>query len=895
MVYSTAQHEPMRTLNFKDAFPSYITSLLPSHYPVDLIRALPTIIVVLVICFVGVSICLWFIRLRKMLQVTYTFLEIKPTDRTLKSPLSTNQLFTVLHSLEKQTSLLDRFLGIKRMVSCELVSTKKDGIRYVLRIPIQDASIMKKTLLAYLSGIEIKEVEDYISSVPIGKIKQLKLTKPYVYPLQDQSTLNQYDPIAYITAHMTKLDEDELIALQFICTPVHESTHKAISGHINELKQLLLNNMDITHAIQNGSISSVAKICIVLIQLVINTILFIVLAPITMIAWLTTNDQRSPMLPLWVFDASKGKRISDLGHQKELLYQSIQDKIHQPIFEVTIRLFTTTKDKESSAKRLKGMISSFDTFSSSYQSLQIKNSLLSFPQNRWSDTLRQFQLKERLSLFSYNPILSVSELSSLYHLPYTTTTKTEDLLQVKSPQLPAPLSLKKADTALDIIFANNEYGETITPIGLTIEERRRHAYIIGSTGTGKTTLLTQMIYQDILSGKGVGVIDPHGEFVDRLLGIIPPERVKDVIYLNPYDIEYPIGLNLLELPKGLSGVELQREKDFITSTLISVFHKLYDVRYSGPRMEHILRNVTLTALTVEKPTLFTIYKLLTNTKYRKQVVNTLQDEIIKSFWKDEFENLGSFQQAEMISPITNKLGRFLTTVMARNILNQPESKLDFSDIMDNKKILLCDLSKGKIGEDTSYFLGSLVIAKIQLAALRRIHIPQEKRTDFYLYIDEFQNFATASFAQVLSEARKYRLSAILAHQNTVQIEDDLLETIIGNSGTVISFRTTSPTDEEKLLPFFAPQVEKGQIGNLPSYTFYIKINALRPQDAFTGEIEDFTVKADESIRDEVIRLSQATYGTKVEVIEKQNTETLAPSKTEKKKPKNVNKFEETKK
>ncbi len=404
-----------------------------------------------------------------------------------------------------------------------------------------------------------------------------------------------------------------------------------------------------------------------------------------------------------------------------------------------------------------------------------------------------------------------------------------------------------------------------------------------------------MIYQDIISGKGVGVIDPHGEFVDRLLGIIPPERLKDVIYLNPYDIEYPIGLNLLELPKGLSGVELQREKDFITSTLISVFHKLYDVRYSGPRMEHILRNVTLTALTTDKPTLFTIYKLLINTKYRKQIVDILQDEIIKSFWKDEFENLGSFQQAEMISPITNKLGRFLTTVMARNILNQPESKLDFSDIMDNKKILLCDLSKGKIGEDTSYFLGSLVIAKIQLAALRRIHIPQEKRTDFYLYIDEFQNFATASFAQVLSEARKYRLSAILAHQNTVQIEDDLLETIIGNSGTVISFRTTSPTDEEKLLPFFSPQVEKGQIGNLPSYTFYIKINALRPQDAFTGEIEDFTVKDDKSIHGEVIRLSQSTYGTKVEVIEKQNTDTPVPSKTEKKKPKNVNKFEERKK
>jgi hypothetical protein len=273
-------------------------------------------------------------------------------------------------------------------------------------------------------------------------------------------------------------------------------------------------------------------------------------------------------------------------------------------------------------------------------------------------------------------------------------------------------------------------------------------------------------------------------------------------------------------------------------------------------------------------------------------LGTLQDEVLKTFWKNEFSMLGSYQKAEMISPITNKLGRFLTTVMTRNILNQPESKLDFSQVMDDKKILLCDLSKGKIGEDTAYFLGSLIIAKIQLAALRRIHTPQEKRSDFFLYIDEFQNFATASFAQILSEARKYRLSAILAHQNTVQIDDDLLETIIGNSGTIISFRTTSPTDEEKLLPFFSPQVEKGQIANLPSYTFYMKINALRPQDAFTGEIENFAVKPDDSTYNEVIKYSQTTYGTKIEEVEKQNTIIAPAEKKENQAKKRVNKFEE---
>ena len=311
----------------------------------------------------------------------------------------------------------------------------------------------------------------------------------------------------------------------------------------------------------------------------------------------------------------------------------------------------------------------------------------------------------------------------------------------------------------------------------------------------------------------------------RVLEIIPKSRIKDVVYFNPYDIEYPIALNFLELPKDLPPVEREREKDFITSSLISVFHKLYEARYSGPRMEHILRNVILTALELEEPTLFTIYELLTNTKYRKRVVNDLSDEVLKTFWQNEFGATGSYQRAEQISPITNKLGRFLTTTLTRNILNQPKSKLNFNDIMDSKKILLCDLSKGKIGEDNSFFLGSLIIAKLELAAFRRINIPESKRIDFFLYVDEFQNFATVAFAQVSSEARKYRLGAILAHQNTVQVEADLLDTIIGNSGTIISFRTSSPKDESKILPVFSPQVEEGQIGNLPSYHFYIKINA----------------------------------------------------------------------
>lgn len=810
--------------------------------------------------FASISLIFYFLALkiiliRKYLTQKYIFLEIRPTDRTLKTSLSTTQLFNILHSIEKPYTWFERFIKLKKNISYELVSTKQDGIRFILRIPKEDASSIRKTLLAYLSGIEIKEISDYLDHKndiqPNSIIRKLILSKSFVYPLTTQSNLIQHDPLAYLTAHMTKLWPNEVVVLQFVCTSVDKNTHTKETRFINTIKTKLLNNEDISPVLNGGRYNYI-------FDFIGSTLAFIVLTPVTLISWLVSGSEQP--FPSWVFKNNQKPIQKSSGTTKAELYTSIAGKISQPLFETTIRVYISSNTKERSVERLKGIVSSFDTFSSQYQSVKLKRSISKTIKNKSLQKFNYLLLKNRLSLFTNNTILSADELSSMYHLPFTSTTKTEDLLQVKSPKLPAPISLKKSDLELDITFAQNTYGETTTQIGLTLEERRRHAYIIGSTGTGKTTLLLQMIYQDINKGNGFAVIDPHGDLAERLIGVIPENRIKDVIYFNPYDIEFPIGLNVLEIPKGLSDVELQREKDFITSTLISIFHKLYDAKYSGPRMEHILRNVILTALEQENPTLFTIYDLLTNTKYRKRVTDLLKDEILKSFWKNEFDKQGSFQKAEQISPITNKLGRFLTTGMTRNILNQKESKIDFEDIMNNQKILICNLSKGKIGEDTAYFLGGLLTAKIQLTALRRVHIPEDQRKDFFLYIDEFQNFATMSFAQILSEARKYRLSVTLAHQNTVQIEDDLLETIIGNCGTLICFRTTSPKDEIKLLPVFMPEVEKGQMANLPSYSFYMKINAIQPQATFSGEIENFVVKTNIDIQSRVIVNSQQVYG-----------------------------------
>jgi RecA/RadA recombinase len=571
--------------------------------------------------------------------------------------------------------------------------------------------------------------------------------------------------------------------------------------------------------------------------------------------------------PLKLLLKSKQKIISELGEAKKQLHQNVTSKINEPLFEVSLRIFIKGNDEKTIESRFSGIQSSLNSFSTVNQKLEIKKS--QFLLARMTKQFEYFKLKQRLLSFVYNPIFSITEMSSLYHLPFTSTTKTEDIINTKSPQLPPPLSLKKSVIKLDTIFAKNIYSGVETAIGLTLEERRRHVYVIGATGAGKTTLLTHMIYNDFLSGKGVAVLDPHGDLSERLLAIIPADRADKVVYFNPYDTSHPIGLNILELTPNTKEDERQREKDLITSSVISIFYKLYPPRFMGPRMEHILRNTILTALEQPEPTLMTVYELLTNKIMRNLAVSRLPEGILKDFWKEEFGNLGANQRAEQISPITNKLGRFLTASMTANIINQANSTLNLETIMNTGQILICDLSKGKIGEDVSAFLGSIITAKLQLAALKRVHTPQNERKDFYLYIDEFQNFATKSFAELLSEARKYRLNVVLAHQTVSQIEDkDFLQIILANVGTVVVFRTSSPLDEKTILPILLPQVNEHEISNLPSYHFYIKINALEPQDAFTGEIDDFTVLGNQTIKQQVVDSSRDLFGLKPAIIKK---------------------------
>ncbi|MGI0060595.1 MAG: type IV secretory system conjugative DNA transfer family protein, partial [Nitrosotalea sp.] len=306
-------------------------------------------------------------------------------------------------------------------------------------------------------------------------------------------------------------------------------------------------------------------------------------------------------------------------------------------------------------------------------------------------------------------------------------------------------------------------------IGLTKDTRRRHMYIIGATGTGKSTMILAMINQDIQNNKGLAVVDPHGELAESAIACIPESRKDDLIYFNPDDLKYPIGINLMELTSGLDEEDSLREKEFIAESVISLFRKVFSTAMSGSphRIEYILRNTIHTAFTVENPTLFTIFELLNNPVFQQKVVAKLQDENLKNFWKFEFGKAGDFQRVKMVSPVTARIGRFLFSPSAKRILEQPKSTINFDEILDGK-ILICNLAKGKLGEDSSQVLGIMILNKLQLAALKRARVTASKRKDFYLYVDEFQNFATKSFVDMLSESRKYKLNLVIAEQSTSQ-------------------------------------------------------------------------------------------------------------------------------
>ncbi len=384
--------------------------------------------------------------------------------------------------------------------------------------------------------------------------------------------------------------------------------------------------------------------------------------------------------------------------------------------------------------------------------------------------------------------------------------------------------------------------------------------MLGKTGMGKSTVLENMIIQDIINGKGVGVVDPHGDLVEKVVQYIPSRRINDVIYFNPYDLEYPIAFNVLEKVDPL-------RRHLVASGIVGVFKKIWAESW-GPRLEYLLRNTILALLDYPDSTLLGVTRMLADKEYRKKVVARIQDPIVKAFWLDEFSKYTDKFATEAIAPIQNKVGQFLSVPLIRNIIGQVQSSFDMREVMDNQKILLMNLSKGRIGEDNSAMLGAMLITKISLAAMSRVDIPEDKRNDFYVYVDEFQNFATESFADILSEARKYHLCLIIAHQYIAQLNEEVRDAVFGNVGSLLCFRVGA-ADAEFLEKEFEPTFMLTDLVNLPKWSFYMKlmIDGVASSPFSAGGLPPMPSEFKTDSIEKIIKISRERYAKPRSLIE----------------------------
>ncbi len=830
---------------------------------------IPTIYVFVVIALIIYLVRKILILRRNFLQES-VLLEITPPAFTEKSAYTTEQLFSVIHNAKNGNKFINLLLDKKTVFSFEIVSTREKGIRYVIRTDLKQKENLKRKITSYLPGVLVHEVKDYLKN-PIEtynssrQIIELKLSSHFAYPLEKQNMLDQHDPVAYITGMMTQLKKDELIAIQIVLAPIKTIEAKKISNMILRQEDVL----SYLDSIRPSGFVKVLLDAIKLIGLIINKVGQELQWALTEMMHGSSSMSSVNMYSTTAYQqqlkVTKIKPMRQLSSFETEIVTSIQAKITQPLFATSIRVLVSVSSQDELQERVNGLISSFEPFSvPQYQSLKTKWNFPPVLIKQIRDLVFQKRLLSLINNKS-SSLLSVSEVADLYHFPFSNVTQTENIAKSYSYELPAPVSLKQG-TKFDVIFGRNMYAGVETLIGLTPDQRARHMVIFGGTGNGKTTLISEMMQQDMQNGKGLCFIDPHGDAAERALQMIPTDREKDVVWVDPYDIDRPLAINLMELTPNLKQNDALREKERVAEGIVSLFRRVCASDFSKAgsnafRIENTLLNAIYTAFYVPDCTLFTIYDLLNDPVFLRKTVGSIEDKRLKDFWKNEFGRAGDYQIVKMVGGVTARIGKFLHSESARRIFEQPKSTLLFDHLMDSKKIILCNLSKGKLSEDISQVIGTAILTKMQLSIMARATIHESERIPFYLYIDEFQNFASDYFVGMLAEARKYKLHIVIVEQSTSQQQDQsLINIILANVAIIICFRTANPADEDLILPQFAPMVKKGDIMNLPWFHFFIKIYAAVAQEPFTGETVPLRAGDDKEKGKRIIQLSSQKYG-----------------------------------
>lgn len=543
----------------------------------------------------------------------------------------------------------------------------------------------------------------------------------------------------------------------------------------------------------------------------------------------------------------EGIRIVD-----EEKIKAVQNKLAKPLFSVIVRLIASAENSARAEEILNGLVGSFSQFSS-----PTNNEFKAIIPRNAKNLISQYIFRK--PEFGQSMILGVDELASIFHLP-TSFTNIPKIKWLESKEAPPPIILPEEGV---IIGENIFRGET-KPIRLGEEDRRRHLYTVGQTGTGKSNLIANMIAQDIEAGKGVGVIDPHGDLIESVLKLVPENRFQDVIIFDPGDVQRPLGLNMLEY-----NAARPEEKTFIVNEMQSIFNKLFTAETMGPMFEQYMRNALLLLMDSpeEQATLTEVPRVFTDSEFRKRFLAKAANPTVIDFWEKEAVKAGGEASLANITPyITSKFNNFIANDFVRPIIGQPQSSFNFRDVMDAKKILLINLSKGRIGDINANLLGMIFVGKLLMAAFSRINIPETQRQDFYLYIDEFQNFTTDSIVTILSEARKYRLNLVIAHQFIKQLSDKIRDAVFGNIGSIIAFRI-GPEDAEFLVKQFEPVFSKNDLINVSNFKAHTKL-LVNGQSVKPFNIRTIPTKAGTADNPQKLKeLSGATYGRNRQEVE----------------------------
>ncbi|MGB9911642.1 MAG: type IV secretory system conjugative DNA transfer family protein [Microgenomates group bacterium] len=537
--------------------------------------------------------------------------------------------------------------------------------------------------------------------------------------------------------------------------------------------------------------------------------------------------------------------------------EAIENKCSKPGFNTIIRIVTVSSTTEGAKVHLDNIKSTFSQFASDLNYFGSRK--IWFKTGFMIDFLYRYQPIFRFR--GVKTILNSEELATVFHFP-NKQIETPHIYWLYAKRAPAPIQIPKQG----LYVGMSVYRGVRRPVYIADDDRRRHIYIIGKTGTGKTELLRDFILQDIRAGKGVCLIDPH-DLAEDILNFIPPERAEEVIYFDPSDTERPMGLNLLE-------AYTEDQKHMVTTAIINLMYKLYDPYKTGiigPRFEHAIRNAMLTVMSEPGNTFVEVVRCLTDSRFVQEMLPKVTDPVVRRYWTDQIAQTSDFHKSEVLDYIVSKFGRFVTNKMMRNIIGQSKSAFDFRKVMDEGKILIINLAKGKIGEENSSFLGLVLVPKILIAAMSRADIPEEQRKDFYLYVDEFQNFATPDFAQILSEARKYRLNLCVANQFIGQMEEEIKNAVFGNIGTLIAFRV-GVTDASYLQHEFQPIFGEDDLLNIERFHAYVKtIVHNEPVPPFSVDLtKDMTLlkkQRNPRVGELIKQLSRLRYGVAREIVE----------------------------